>query len=75
MIPLGPPLTLPLRKFDMSRIKKHTHLVVLIGMRDTGKSVLVKDLLWHHREQRGRISFIARLCLPRLFIKSLIRAF
>jgi hypothetical protein len=41
-------LNLRLRKFDMSRIK-HDRVVVLIGKRDTGKSFLVKDLLWHHQ--------------------------
>ncbi|NDE14534.1 hypothetical protein EBZ80_06340 [bacterium] len=32
----------------MSRIK-HDKVVVLIGKRETGKSFLVKDLLWHHQ--------------------------
>jgi hypothetical protein len=41
-------LNLRLRKFDMTRIK-HDRVVVLIGKRDTGKSFLVKDLLWHHQ--------------------------
>jgi hypothetical protein len=41
-------LNLKLRKFDMSRIK-HDKVVVLIGKRETGKSFLVKDLLWHHQ--------------------------
>jgi hypothetical protein len=41
-------LNLRLRKFDMTKIK-HDRVVVLIGKRDTGKSFLVKDLLWHHQ--------------------------
>jgi hypothetical protein len=41
-------LNLRLKKFDMSRIK-HDKVVVLIGKRETGKSFLVKDLLWHHQ--------------------------
>lgn len=41
-------LNLKLRKFDMTRIK-HDKVVVLIGKRETGKSFLVKDLLWHHQ--------------------------
>lgn len=41
-------LNLRLRKFDMSKIK-HDKVVVLIGKRETGKSFLVKDLLWHHQ--------------------------
>ncbi len=32
----------------MSKIK-HDKVVVLIGKRETGKSFLVKDLLWHHQ--------------------------
>jgi len=47
--PVGPKaMNLKLRKFDMSRIK-HTNVVVLIGKRETGKSFLTKDLLWHHQ--------------------------
>lgn len=41
-------LNLRLRKFDMSRIK-HDKVVVLVGKRETGKSFLVKDLLWHNQ--------------------------
>ena len=44
----------PRGKFDMSYItfKKEENkgpVVVLIGRRDTGKSFLVRDLLYHHR--------------------------
>ena len=47
-------MTLELKKFDMSYItfKKEENkgpVVVLIGRRDTGKSFLVRDLLFHHR--------------------------
>lgn len=41
-------LNLRLRKFDMAKIK-HDKVVVLIGKRETGKSFLVKDLLWHNQ--------------------------
>jgi len=41
-------LNLKLKKFDMSKIK-HDKVVVLIGKRETGKSFLVKDLLWHNQ--------------------------
>ena len=44
----GKRLNLRLRKFDMTKIK-HDKVVVLIGKRETGKSFLVKDLLWHHQ--------------------------
>ena len=42
-------MSLKLRKFDMSSIKDDK-VVVFIGKRETGKSFLVKDLLWHHRD-------------------------
>jgi hypothetical protein len=38
-----------LRKFDMASIK-HDKVVVLIGNRCTGKSYLVRDLLFHQRD-------------------------
>ena len=41
-------LNLSLKKFDMSRIKGDK-VVVFIGKRDTGKSFLIRDLLYHHR--------------------------
>jgi hypothetical protein len=41
-------LNLRLKKFDMGKIK-HDKVVVFIGKRETGKSFLVKDLLWHHQ--------------------------
>ena len=41
-------LNLRLKKFDMTKIK-HDKVVVLIGKRETGKSFLVRDLLWHHQ--------------------------
>ena len=48
-------MTLELKKFNMSTItfKKEENkgpVVVLIGRRDTGKSFLVRDLLYHHRD-------------------------
>lgn len=48
-------MTLELRKFSMSHItfKKDENkgpVVVLIGRRDTGKSFLVRDLLFHHKD-------------------------
>ena len=42
-------MQLQLRKFDISTIP-HDKIVVMIGKRDTGKSFLVKDLLYHHRD-------------------------
>ena len=41
-------MEIQLRKFDMSQIT-HDKTVVLIGKRDTGKSFLCKDILYHHR--------------------------
>lgn len=40
---------LKLKRFDMSSIPDDK-VVVLIGKRETGKSFLVKDLLFHHRD-------------------------
>ena len=48
-------MTLELKKFDMKKIsfnpKENTGpVVVLIGRRDTGKSFLVRDLLYYHQD-------------------------
>jgi hypothetical protein len=48
-------MTLELKKFDMKRItflkdENKGPVIVLIGRRDTGKSYLVRDLLFHHRD-------------------------
>ena len=48
-------MNLELKKFDMKNIvfkssETHGPVVVLIGRRDTGKSFLVKDLLYHHQD-------------------------
>ncbi len=40
---------LHLRKFDMASIGDDK-VIVMIGKRETGKSYLVKDLLYHHRD-------------------------
>jgi hypothetical protein len=41
-------MNLSLKKFDMSRIKDDK-VVVFIGKRETGKSFLIRDLLYHHQ--------------------------
>jgi hypothetical protein len=41
-------MRLELKKFDIASIKDDK-VVVLIGKRDTGKSFLIRDLLFHHR--------------------------
>ena len=55
---------------------QHDKVVVLIGKRDTGKSFLCKDLLFHHQnipvgklylELRQQISFYSAI-VPKLFI-------
>ena len=48
-------MTLELRKFDMKKItfkpnENKGPVIVMIGKRDTGKSFLVKDLLYYHRD-------------------------
>ena len=40
---------LHLKKFDMSKIPEDK-VIVLIGKRETGKSFLVKDLLYYHQD-------------------------
>ena len=42
-------MEIQLRKFDMNQIKDDK-VVVLIGKRETGKSFLCRDLLYHHRD-------------------------
>jgi len=42
-------MDLKLSKFDMNRIKDDS-VIVFIGRRNTGKSFLVKDCLYHHRD-------------------------
>ena len=42
-------MEIQLTKFDMNKIKDDK-VVVLIGKRNTGKSFLCKDLLFHHRD-------------------------
>lgn len=42
-------MKLELQKFDITRIK-NDNVVVLIGKRNTGKSFLVKDLLYYHTD-------------------------
>lgn len=74
-------MTLELKKFDMKSIQfrpgeSKGPVVVLIGKRDTGKSFLVRDLLWHQRDipigtvisgtEEGN-GFYGRM-VPRLFI-------
>ena len=42
-------MAIELKKFDMNMISDDK-VVVLIGKRETGKSFLVKDLLYHHQD-------------------------
>ena len=48
-------MNLELRKFDMKKISFKPNenkgpVIVLIGRRDTGKSFLVKDVLYYHQD-------------------------
>ena len=48
-------MNLELKKFNMKNIKFHNDkasgpVIVLIGRRDTGKSFLVRDLLYYHQD-------------------------
>lgn len=42
-------INLHLRKFDISKVK-YDSIVVLLGRRGTGKSFLAKDILYYHRD-------------------------
>ena len=68
-------MELQLRKFDMRDIKDDK-VVVLIGKRDTGKSFLCKDILFHHKNipvgqvisgTEGANQFYSKM-VPKLFI-------
>ena len=68
-------MNLELRKFNMSEIKDDK-VVVLIGKRDTGKSFLCRDILYHHQGipvgqvisgTEGANQFYSKL-VPKLFI-------
>ena len=68
-------MNLELKKFDMSQINDN-NVVVLIGKRDTGKSFLCRDILYHHRDVpvgqvisgiEGANQFYQKM-VPKLFI-------
>ena len=68
-------MEIQLRKFNMSEIKDDK-VVVLIGKRDTGKSFLCKDILYHHKGipvgqvisgTEGANQFYSKI-VPKLFI-------
>jgi hypothetical protein len=70
-----PARSLRLTKFDMSRIADDS-TVLFIGKRNTGKSYLIKDLLWHKQRvpigtvisgTEGANSFYSKM-VPSLFI-------
>ena len=42
-------MNLALKKFDISKIKPDK-VCVFIGKRETGKSFVVKDLLYYHKD-------------------------
>tara|TARA_B110000208_G_C11674976_1_gene396569 strand:- start:7 stop:813 length:807 start_codon:yes stop_codon:yes gene_type:complete len=68
-------MTLELKKFDMSSIPDGK-VIVFVGKRETGKSFLVRDLLYYHQDipvgtvisgTEGANSFYAKL-MPPIFI-------
>ena len=68
-------MNLELKKFDMSQISDDK-VVVLIGKRDTGKSYLCRDILYHHKDipvgqvisgTEGANQFYQQI-VPKLFI-------
>ena len=68
-------MNLELTKFDMKQISDDK-VVALIGRRNTGKSFLCRDILYHHRdipvgqvisETEGANQFYQKI-IPKLFI-------
>ena len=68
-------MEIQLRKFDMNDIKDN-NVVALIGKRDTGKTILCKDILFHHKNipvgqvisgTEGANQFYSKM-VPKLFI-------
>ena len=68
-------MNLELKKFDINEIKDDK-VVVLIGKRDTGKSFLCRDILYHHMNipvgqvisgTEGANQFYSKI-IPKLFI-------
>ena len=81
-------MTLDLKKFDMKDIsfrpdENKGPVVVLIGRRDTGKSFLVRDLLYYHQDipigtvisgtEAGNGFFAALMFLNYLFMMNIIQ--
>ena len=52
-------MNLELKKFDLSNIKKDK-VCVFIGKRETGKSFLVRDLLYYHQDIPVELLFQVR---------------
>lgn len=44
----GQQTTIPVKQFDMSQLKMNS-VIVVIGRRNSGKSTLIKDILYHQR--------------------------
>ena len=74
-------MALELKKFDMNMIDDDK-VVVLIGKRETGKSFLVKDLLYYHQDipvgtvisgTEGANAFYSKI-MPSIFIHGEYRA-
>jgi GTP-binding protein EngB required for normal cell division len=70
-------MTLELKKFDMSQIsfkadENKGPVVVLIGRRDTGKSFLVRDLLYYHQELKRVMASMANMFQNYLFMTNTI---
>ena len=68
-------MSINLKKFNMNMITDDK-VVVLIGKRETGKSFLVKDLLYHHKKlpvgtvisgTEGANAFYSKI-MPNIFI-------
>ena len=80
-------MNLELKKFDMKNItfnpeESNGPVIVFIGRRDTGKSFLVRDLLYYHQdipigtvisEQNQGTDFMHIMCQSCLFMRNIIQ--
>ena len=80
-------MNLELKKFDMKKItfkpnENQGPVIVLIGRRDTGKSFLVRDLLYYHQDipigtvisgQKLEMDFMVKWFLNFLYMMNIIQ--
>ena len=67
-----------LHQFSMWQLQLNRHIVMINGKRNSGKSTLIADILYHHRHIRKVVvfsgsesanGFYTKLCVPKMFIR------